>query len=270
MFYTNIKEETRPSPFAMRILSWNVNGIRAATRKGFANWLKEDDPDILCIQEIKAMPEQVDEEILKPEGYHAIWNPAERKGYSGTLIYSKTKPTSTAKGIGIERFDVEGRVVQADYPEFTLLNVYFPNGRAREERLQYKMEFYDAFLEHIDTLVRSGRNVIFCGDVNTAHNPIDLAHPKRNEKISGFLRIERDWLDKVLQHGYVDTFRNFHPDKVKYSWWDYRNAARERNMGWRLDYFIANAAFLPRVRKAFIMNEVMGSDHCPVGIEVDV
>ena len=132
------------------------------------------------------------------------------------------------------------------------------------------MEFYDAFLEHIDKMVQSGKNVIFCGDVNTAHNPIDLAHPKRNEKISGFLRVERDWLDKVLQHGYVDTFRNFHPDTVKYSWWDYRNSARERNMGWRLDYFMVNAAFLPRVKSAFIMNEVMGSDHCPVGIVVDV
>ena len=252
----------------MRILTWNVNGLRAVARKGFLNWLEEEDPDILCVQEIKAMPEQVDEGLRDLPGYHSIWNPAARKGYSGTLIYTKEKPAITAKGIGIERFDTEGRIIQADYGDFVLLNVYFPNGRAREERLQYKLEFYDAFLEHIDALVQSGRDVIFCGDVNTAHNEIDLAHPKRNSKISGFLRVERDWLDKVLQHGWVDTFRHFHPDTVKYTWWDYRNAARERDVGWRLDYFMVNSALLPRVKEAFIMSEVMGSDHCPVGVEL--
>ena len=255
---------------SLTLLSWNVNGIRAAERKGLLDWLKDEDPDILCIQETKAMPEQVSEAVKAPPGYHAFWNPAERKGYSGVLIYSKQKPVKATKGMDIERFDAEGRVLHLEFPNFTLLNIYFPNGRARPERLIYKLEFYDEFLSLVDSMVASGKKVIFCGDVNTAHNEIDLAHPKRNSTISGFLRIERDWLDKVVAHGYVDAFRHLHPNEVRYSWWDYRNAARERDVGWRLDYFFVNKGLLPKVKRAFILTDVMGSDHCPVGIELAV
>lgn len=256
----------------MRLLSFNVNGIRAIEKKGFLDWLKTDSPDIIGLQEIKAMPDQLSEEIKNPEGYgNVLWNPAERKGYSGTAIFSKPAWKSASKGFGIERFDSEGRITIAKYDAFTFINIYYPNGQKDDERLQYKMDFYDAFLEFADDLVQKGENLVICGDFNTAHREIDLAHPKANEKNSGFLPIERAWLDKFISHGYVDTFRYFYPELSQaYSWWSYRANARANNVGWRLDYFFVNEGFIDSVKSASILSDVTGSDHCPVELELDL
>lgn len=254
----------------MKLLSWNVNGIRAIQRKGFLDWLYEEQPDILGIQELKASPDQLDDELLNPEGYHVYWNPATRKGYSGTALFTKIKPQKVEFGFNIDHFDSEGRVVNAFYDDFLFMNIYYPNGKKNEERLQYKMDFYNAFLDFADRMKNQGHhNLVICGDVNTAHKEIDIARPKQNEDVSGFLPMERQWIDKFLSHGYVDTFRHFHPDeKDRYSWWSYRAKARARNVGWRLDYFYVNEDFLPKVKNAFIMDQIEGSDHCPVGIEL--
>ena len=252
----------------IRILSWNVNGIRAAHRKGFLDWLKKEQPDILCIQETKAHPEQLPDELLNVEGYRSYFSSAVKKGYSGVAIYTKIEPKSVKKGFGIEKFDSEGRILIAEYPEFILFNIYYPNGKAREERLNYKMEFYDAFLKYVDKLKKKGKNIIVCGDVNTAHKEIDIARPKENEKISGFLPKEREWIDKFLSHGYLDTFRMFNQEPDNYTWWDLMTRARERNVGWRIDYFYISESLKKKIKDAFIMPDVMGSDHCPIGIEI--
>ncbi len=250
----------------MKIYSWNVNGIRAAQRKGFIDWLKEDEPDVICLQEIKAKVEQLDEELLNIEGYKSYFNPAERKGYSGVAIYSKIQPKSVQKGIGIEKFDKEGRVLITEYDEFTLLNIYFPNGQRDDERLKYKLEFCDELLKYCNKLKNSGRKLIICGDYNTAHKEIDLKNPKSNKKRSGFLPIEREWIDKFIDNGYIDTYRKFHPDEVKYSWWSYRFKAREKGVGWRIDYHFVSENFIDKINGADILDDVMGSDHCPVAI----
>ena len=253
----------------MRILSWNVNGIRAADKKGLFNWFKKESPDILCLQEIKAMPEQVPPHLRNPPKYYAIWNSAERKGYSGVVTYTKEKPKDVKKGFGIERFDKEGRILINEYSSFVLFNIYFPNGKKNKERLDYKLDFYDTFLAYADNLKFHEKNIIVCGDFNTAHKEIDLARPKENEKISGFLPIERAWIDTFIDHGYVDAFRHFNKESDQYSWWDMKSKARERNVGWRIDYFFVNKELMPKVKNAFIMQDVMGSDHCPVGIEIE-
>lgn len=252
----------------MRLLSWNVNGIRAAQRKGFVDWVSQIGPDILCIQETKASPEQLSEELTAMPGYHVYFSSAERKGYSGVATYSNVKPQDVAHGLGIEKFDNEGRILRMDYADFTLFNIYFPNGKSSEERLDYKMEFYDAFLEHLGQLKRQGRNVVICGDVNTAHKEIDLARPKPNEKISGFLPVERAWMDQWVSHGYVDTLRMFNQEPGQYSWWDARGGGRSKNVGWRIDYFFVSESMKDKVTGAFIMPDVMGSDHCPIGIDL--
>ena len=252
----------------IRILSWNVNGIRAAYKKGFLDWLKKDQPDILCIQETKARPEQLSDDLLNVEGYHSYFSSAVKKGYSGVAIYSKLEPKSIKNGFGIEKFDSEGRILIAEYADFTLFNIYYPNGKARQERLDYKMEFYDAFLKYVDKLKKKGKNIIICGDVNTAHKEIDIARPKENEKISGFLPMEREWIDKFLSHGYLDTFRMFSQEPDNYTWWDQITRARERNVGWRIDYFYISESLKKKIKDAFIMSDVMGSDHCPIGIEI--
>lgn len=252
----------------MRLLSWNVNGIRAAQRKGFVDWVSQIGPDILCIQETKASPEQLSEELTAMPGYHVYFSSAERKGYSGVATYSNVKPQDVAHGLGIEKFDNEGRILRMDYADFTLFNIYFPNGKNSEERLDYKMEFYDAFLEHLGQLKRQGRNVVICGDVNTAHKEIDLARPKPNEKISGFLPVERAWMDQWVSHGYVDTLRMFNQEPGQYSWWDARGGGRSKNVGWRIDYFFVSESMKDKVTGAFIMPDVMGSDHCPIGIDL--
>ena len=252
----------------MEILSWNINGIRAADRKGFFEWFKKETPDILCLQEIKARPEQVPSHFRNTPGYNIFWNSAERKGYSGVVTFTKEKPINIKKGFGIEKFDREGRILITEFSSFILFNIYFPNGKKNQERLDYKLDFYDTFLGYTDNLKVDGKNIVVCGDFNTAHKEIDLARPKENENISGFLPIERAWMDTFIDHGYVDTFRHFNKEPEQYSWWDMKSRARERNVGWRIDYFFVNKEFIQNVKKAFIMQNVIGSDHCPVGIEI--
>ena len=251
----------------LKILCWNVNGIRAVKGKGFLEWLYIESPDIICLQETKAHPEQLDKDLREPQGYYAYWDyPEQSKGYSGVATFTKEKPLSVKNGFGVAEFDTEGRTIIAEYPEFTLFNVYFPNGKKDETRLKYKLDFYDAFLEFVDALKDKGKKLVICGDFNTAHKEIDLARPKQNANISGFLPIERAWIDKFVAHGYVDTFRHFHKESNQYTWWDMKSGARARNVGWRIDYFFVTGNLSKSVSKAFIMPEVMGSDHCPVGI----
>ena len=253
----------------MRLLSWNVNGIRAADRKGFYEWFSNEQPDILCLQEIKAVPDQLPPHLKNIPNYHSFWNPAERKGYSGVATITKEKPQSIKKGFGIEKFDVEGRILITEFEDFVLFNIYYPNGKKNKERLDYKLDFYDTFLAYADNLKAEGKNIVVCGDFNTAHKEIDLARPKENEKISGFLPVERAWIDAFIAHGYVDTFRHFNKNPEQYTWWDMKTRARERNVGWRIDYFFVNKDFLSKIKNAFILNQIMGSDHCPIGIELE-
>ena len=250
----------------VRILCWNVNGIRAARRNGFLEWLEKESPDILCVQETKAHPEQLDEKLREPEGYHTCWNFPERKGYGGVATFSKEKPLNIQKNLGVPEFDIEGRVLISENPSFTLFNVYFPNGKKNEERLKYKLDFYDAFFGFIETLRKKGQKLIICGDFNTAHKEIDIARSKENEKISGYLPIERNWLDKLVAHSYVDTFRYINKEPNQYTWWDLKTRARERNVGWRIDYFFVTENLVKSISRAYILPDVMGSDHCPIGI----
>jgi len=252
----------------LKIVSWNVNGIRAVHRKGFLDWFSEYKPDILCIQEIKAKRKQFPKIIENIDDYHLYISEAKRKGYSGVATYSLIKPKNVQKGFDIPKFDVEGRTLITDYDDFVLFNIYFPNGKMSGERLRYKLDFYDAFLDYADYLKDEGRNIVICGDVNTAHKEIDLARPKENEKISGFLPVEREWIDRFLSHGYVDTFRSFNKKPEQYTWWSYRTRARERNVGWRLDYFFVNKEFIKNIKSSYILSDVMGSDHCPIGLDI--
>lgn len=253
----------------MRIISWNVNGIRAAHKKGFLEWLDQESPDIMCVQETKASVDQLPDALKEIPGYTSYFVSAEKKGYSGVAVFTKAKPEQVTSSFPVESFSKEGRVLAVDYGEFVLLNVYFPNGKSSAERLQYKMDFYDDFLEYADGIKNSGKNVVICGDVNTAHKEIDLARPKANEGTSGFLPIERAWIDKLLEHGYVDTLRVFNQEPDQYTYWDMITRARDRNVGWRIDYFFVNQDCVPRLKTGFILADVMGSDHCPIGIEID-
>ncbi len=253
-----------------KLLSWNVNGIRAAEKKGFLNWFLKENPDILCVQETKARIEQLNKELINPNGYKSFWSSGEKKGYSGVATFTKKEPKKTEKGFGIKKYDCEGRILITDYDDFVLFNIYFPNGQRDEERLKYKLEFYDEFLKYTNKLKDKGRKIIVCGDINTAHKEIDLARPKQNEKTSGFLPIERKWMDKFVSEGHVDTFRHFIKDGEHYTYWDPITRARERNVGWRIDYFFITPNLLPNLKSAFIMPEVMGSDHCPIGIEIEI
>ncbi len=256
----------------LTLLSWNINGARAAHRAGFLPWLAEAAPDILCLQETRADPEQLPDELRHPAGYHAFWHGSERKkGYSGTALLTRPRPNAVTFGLGVPEFDDEGRTIVADYPDFTLINCYFPNGSRDHSRVPYKMAFYDAFLALCERLREAGKPVIFCGDVNTAHREIDLARPRDNQNTTGFLPEERAWMDRLVEHGYVDTFRHCYPDRAgQYTWWAQWGGARERNIGWRIDYFFAAAEALHRVEDAFILPEVRGSDHCPVGLRLAV
>jgi len=255
---------------ATKILSWNVNGYRAVLKKGFGDFLLGSKADIVGLQEVKACPEQLGGGDADFKGYGSAWNCAERKGYSGVAAFFRKQPLEITKGFGEPRFDSEGRVLTLAYEEFYLLNVYFPNGGQGPERLKYKLDFYDAFLDHIEGLRKTGKAVIFCGDVNTAHNEIDLARPKENVENSGFMPVERAWLDKITGRGWVDTFREKHPEPGQYTWWDYKTRARERNVGWRIDYFFINREKASLVKDAFILPEVQGSDHCPVGLTLEL
>ncbi len=252
----------------VRIFSWNVNGLRAVHKKGFLKWFLEENPDILCLQETKASEDQLPKALRRVKGYYSYFKSAEKKGYSGVALYTKIKPEKVEYGFGIKKFDDEGRILIAHYPEFILLNIYFPNGKMSPERLLYKLEFYDALLDYAENLKKMDKNLIICGDLNTAHKEIDLARPKANEKISGFLPEERAWIDKFLNYGYIDTFRMFNNEPDQYTWWSYRTKARERNVGWRLDYFFVNEEFGDKIKSSYILSDVIGSDHCPVGIDV--
>lgn len=253
-------------------LSWNVNGIRAARKKGFLDWFEQSQPEILCLQETRAEEWQLPEGLAQPAGYHGYWNSAEiRKGYSGTALLAKKAPLSIQFGLGFEEFDQEGRTIIAEFPSFTLLNCYFPNGGRDQRRVPFKLAFYNAFLETCERLRARGQEIIFCGDLNTAHHPIDLANPRTNQTNTGFLPEERAWLDRFVEAGYVDTFRYFHPEATgHYTWWLMSRRARQRNIGWRLDYFFVAEELLERVDEAFILPEVKGSDHCPVGIRLQI
>jgi len=248
------------------IITWNVNGLRALHRKGQFERILEENPDILCLQETKSLPEQLPPEVLNPEGYHSYFHfPTIKKGYSGVAIYSKTVPKKVVLDIGITDMDQEGRVIMAEYEDFTLLNIYFPNGGGAPERLTYKLAFYEHFLAYVEKLKKKQPNIIFCGDVNVAHFPIDLARPKENETHVGFLPIERAWVDKLIKHGWTDIFRHLNPDtEGAYTYWDMKTYARERNVGWRIDYFFCTPPMLKRIKTIEIMDSVLGSDHCPV------
>ena len=253
------------------LVSWNVNGLRAAHRKGFLDWFGAAEPDVLCVQETKAEPEQLDEAVKSVPGYasHFCWG--EKKGYSGVATWAKKAPAQVESGIAIPEYDREGRVLVTRWPEFTLYNVYFPNGKSREERLRFKMRFYADFQKVLALRRKKGETrQIVCGDVNTAHQAIDLARPKENSKISGFLAEERAWIDALLADGFTDTFRVFEKGPDHYSYWDQQSRARDRNVGWRIDYFFVSDALKGNLKGAAIHPEVMGSDHCPVSIQLEL
>jgi len=250
----------------MKVYSWNVNGLRAIEKKGFIQWIYDEKPDILCIQESKIQLDQIDEKFKNIEGYNAYFSCAERKGYSGVATFTKEEPIKVQYGIGIEKFDKEGRILICEYKDFILFNIYFPNGQKDEERLKYKLDFYEALFNYCDSLKSKGKKLLICGDYNTAHKEIDLKNPKANSKTSGFLPIEREWMDNIISRGYVDTFRYFHPDTIKYSWWTYRFNARENNAGWRIDYHFVSDNMIEDVLDSEILDQVTGSDHCPIVI----
>ena len=258
----------------MRIISWNVNGIRANVKKGGFDWLLGQSADIFCVQETKAHPEQLEEGVRSPVGYFSYFDHSKgRKGYSGVAVYSKVAAKKVEYQIGIEDLDQEGRFIAVFYDEnafgnkmgkFVFINTYFPNGGGGPERLAFKYRFYDQFLKYINKQRKAGYEIIFCGDVNTAHMPIDLARPKENEKNTGFLPEERAWIDQVIKAGYIDTYRKLNPEKVAYTWWDQKTFARERNVGWRIDYFFVSPDLMSKVKDVKIWDEVLGSDHCPL------
>ncbi|CCC57913.1 exodeoxyribonuclease III [Caloramator australicus] len=252
----------------MRIYTWNVNGLRSILKKGFLDFIKDEDPDILCLQETKLQEEQIDDEIKNLKGYYKYFSFANKKGYSGVAIFTKVEPKNIYYGIGIEEFDTEGRILIAEYEDFILFNIYFPNGKMSDERLDYKLRFYDAIMDYSKNLLEEGKNLIICGDYNTAHREIDLKNPKQNEKSSGFLPIEREYIDRFLEIGFIDAYRHFYPDKIEYTWWSYMFKAREKNVGWRIDYFFVSNNFISKIKDVEILTHIHGSDHCPVKLTI--
>lgn len=252
----------------MKLICWNVNGIRAALKKGFADFVSAEQPDILCLQETKARPEQV-ELPLEFGAYQTYWNSAEKPGYSGTAIFTKVPPLEVTYGLGIDELDTEGRVITAEFDNYQLVTVYTPNAQNELRRLDFRMQWDDAFRDYLLHIEKKGKPVVFCGDLNVAHNEIDLARPKENRKNPGFSDEERAKLNALLDAGFVDTFRHFHPHTPDaYSWWSYRAGARQRNVGWRIDYFGVSRPFIDSVKSASILADIHGSDHCPVAIEL--
>jgi exodeoxyribonuclease III len=257
----------------MKITTWNVNGLRAALKKGLLDWVKDYQPDVLCMQEIKARPEQLEAEHL--EALHdcfsdLTWNPATRPGYSGVATLARIPPLKAQSGIGSPMFDGEGRAILSQHPGFHVYNLYVPNGQHDHARVPYKLDFYQRLLEQCEELHAQGQNIILCGDFNTAHREIDLRNPKQNENSTGFLPEERAWIDKFLEHGFVDIYRQLYPERVQYTWWTYRMNARARNIGWRLDYFLISPGLVDRVEDAIIHDDVPGADHCPVSLLIDL
>ncbi len=250
------------------IISWNVNGIRAVEKKGFLDWLQSENPDILCVQETKARPEQLSEQLRSPEGYRTYFSSAKRPGYSGVALFSKKEPDEVTN-FGLPEFDDEGRVLTARFDDLHVISAYFPNSQEAGARLDYKLAFCEAMLDYCNAKVASGQHIVLCGDYNIAHTPIDLANPKANEKNPGYLPEERAFMTKFLENGYIDCFRKFCSEGGKYSWWSYRFRAREKNIGWRIDYTCVNKALDERVKSASILDSVFGSDHCPVKLELE-
>lgn len=260
-----------PDKKSLQLLSWNVNGLRAVMKKDFAKTIEDLDPDILLLQETKLQEDQRTEEMIRLLSYSSFWSYSTvKKGYSGVAAFTKEEPATVKTQFSVPQFDGEGRVIELDYGDFILFNIYFPNGQMSDERLAYKLEFYDWFIDYAEKLRQNGRSLIITGDFNTAHNEIDLKNPGPNSKRSGFLRVERDVLDRMVALGYVDTFRHFYPEEVKYSWWSYRFNARKNNAGWRIDYFFVTRDLIDNgiVKDATIHNDVFGSDHCPVGLKI--
>lgn len=256
----------------IKIISWNTNGLRATAKQGFFFPIfKKYKPDILCLQEVKATPEQLPEEVKNFEGYYSFFShPEIKKGYSGVAIYTKEKPREVFYGMGIKKLDDEGRLIGIKLKNFTIINCYFPNGGQGPDRLKYKLEFYDAFLKFILNLRKKGEKVIFCGDVNTAHKEIDLARPKENVENTGFLPIERAWIDKVIKNDFLDVWREFNPAKKDmYTYWDQKTRARDRNVGWRIDYFFADKKISTNIKNTGMLSDYPGSDHCPIFLEID-
>lgn len=254
----------------MKFISWNVNGIRAAHKKGALNELFKLNADIFGIQETKSTPDQLNKDILEPKGYLAYFDSAkERKGYSGVAVYTKVKPEKVEYGLGDDNHDVEGRCLTIHFKDFVFVNCYFPNGGRDEEHFQFKLRYYELFLKHIKKLEKKYDKVIFCGDMNVAHNEIDIARPKENSNHVGFLPVERAWVDKVEKNGFIDTFRYLHPKTIKYSWWDMKTRSRERNVGWRIDYFFVNKKLEKKIKHADILIDFIGSDHVPVSLEIN-
>ncbi|MGJ3239572.1 MAG: exodeoxyribonuclease III [Anaerolineae bacterium] len=252
----------------MNLYSWNVNGVRAIEKKGFLDWLQNTQPDILGVQETKAHPDQLSDALLKPEGYYTYWAAAEKKGYSGVALYTRTEPRDVQIGLGIEEFDAEGRTIIAEYDDFMYVTTYVPSASKGVDFVPYKLNYFQALLDRCNGWRAEGKSVIVCGDINISHKEIDLARPDSNHKTTGFLLEERAFLDKVFnEEGYVDSYRHFYPDQTDaYSWWSYRGGARSRNVGWRLDYFIVSPDVTERMSAATIHTDIMGSDHCPVSI----
>jgi exodeoxyribonuclease-3 len=255
------------------IYSWNVNGIRATLKNGLLQWVDETDPDIVCFQETKAHEDQIPKKLKNLKGYQSFWQLGERKGYSGVANLHKEdkQPITISTSIGVDEFDAEGRVLLAEYPEFTLFNIYFPNGKKNKERLEYKMRFYDRIYELCEELLDRGKSIIVCGDINTAHKEIDLANPKPNSKYSGFLPMEREWIDKFLELGFIDSYRHVHGDiEGAYTWWTQRvKSAKANNVGWRIDYFYLSKDLDENLKAAEIYPDVVGSDHCPISITLE-
>ena len=251
----------------MKLLSYNVNGIRAALNKGFDSWLAATQADIICIQETKALEEQVDTSVYEKLGYYHYWFSAQKKGYSGVAIFSKSKPNKVVYGSGIDHMDYEGRILRLDFDQVSVMSLYLPSG-TNPERLDYKFQFMDEFQTYIDQLKKEIQNLIICGDYNICHQPIDIHDPIRNKNVSGFLPEERAWLDQFIKSGFIDSFRLFNPQPHQYSWWSYRANARNNNKGWRIDYTLVSEPLQASITRSFILPEAKHSDHCPVGLEL--
>jgi exodeoxyribonuclease-3 len=252
----------------MKIISYNVNGIRAAINKGFLEWLQYENPDIICLQETKAQKEQLNTSVFTELGYHQYWFSAQKKGYSSVAIFTKIEPIKVHYGIGIEKFDFEGRFLRADFNNFTIIDSYFPSGTTGGERQEYKMDYLLHVKKYVDELQKNTKNIILCGDYNICHKPIDINHPERHNGVSGFLPEEREWLTNFLDSGFIDSFRMFDTSAEKYSWWSYRAGSRQKNLGWRIDYHIISNSLKDKITNAYILNKVEHSDHCPVVVEI--
>ena len=253
----------------MKILSYNVNGIRAALNKGFAEWLSTADPDVVCLQETKALEEQVNTDLFEQMGYQHFWHSAQKKGYSGVAILTKISPLHVQAGTGIEHMDFEGRVIRADYENVSVISLYLPSG-TNHDRLEYKFKFMYDFQEYIDALKKNHPRLVICGDYNICHRAIDIHDPVRNKNVSGFLPEERQWIDTFINNGFVDSFRHLSPKPHQYSWWSYRANARNNNKGWRIDYNLVSENLKKNIKRAYLLPDAKHSDHCPVGVELEI